>query len=649
MNMSTGAFRRLRAALPLVLWAAVLVSGSSLAAQQDRTFGEEKRITAVDLVLGFEAGAVRDWATGGRSPNDLRAQDFEIFYDRLPRPVIALETGAGEWQIVIYFDASLTGAAGLRWAATALAGRSDELTELGEVTIMVADPAPWTLLPPTRDRDRLNASLSQLARFQEGHDELLALRAQVVKEFLSSAPLQEGRAATELDADLLSAVAAEEVRLVRARHDDLLLELAEHSDGGPYRALLIASGGYDLRPHEFYRSLIDDPAEEPPAAAELGAATDTLARTLAAYGWVVLPLLAPEGDPLKEGVRIGKLRLTGPSVEVEDKRADWQGYNRTILWLVGARYEGKRKPKRAEDFLELGTALHDQGKLAEAEDALRQAIYHFAGDPKTAERQAAAFARLGAVLEAREQTQEANAALRLARRLDPDVAIAAAGPIAGLLDPVAPLETLAESTAGEVVRGAGDLASALDRLRRRIWLTYQVAGPPDGDLHALEARFKRSRGLIYPGWIRSSTLESVSAARARRLLAGEPTGGTLAFSAEFVSRERASATALREEATAGNGEHQLGEIHLALEPPQGDAPDGYTADPAAQTMLRLTLGIGGPDVEPTVEHRSLGSQTGRETWSYRVGFEMPEDRSWLAVLVEDLETGAWGGRLIEVP
>jgi len=42
-------------------------------------------------------------------------------------------------------------------------------------------------------------------------------------------------------------------------------------------------------------------------------------------------------------------------------------------------------------------------------------------------------------------------------------------------------------------------------------------------------------------------------------------------------------------------------------------------------------------------------QGDRERWFYRVAFEMPEDRSWLAVVVEDLDTEAWGGRLLEVP
>ncbi len=446
-------------------------------------------------------------------------------------------------------------------------------------------------------------------------------------EELSSKAETEAEAAS--GPEIVAAVATEEARIVRARHDDLLLELAERGGGTAYRALLVATGGYDLEPGAFYRT-VTEAGGAPSAASGLAADTEVLARTLAAYGWIVLPLLPPEGDPLKEGIRIGKLRLTGPSVEVETQRAtpnDWEEFDRTVLWLGGARLEGKRKPKRAEAYLELGAALQVQGKHAEAEDALRQAIYHFAGDPKTAERQAEAFALLGAVLAAREKSQEANAALRLARRLDPDVEVAGAGPIAALLDPAAPLETLARATAGGVVQSAKDLAGALEGLRRRVWLSYQVAGPADGELHALEARYRPSRRqLAYPAWARSSTPQSLSAARARRLLAGEPTGGTLAFTAEFQRR---------------------GEVHLTVEPPA--SRDSGEAEGTIQTLLRLSLGVGGPDVDASVEHRRLGSQIGDDARTYRVGFEMPEDRSWLAVVVEDLESGVWGGRLIEVP
>ena len=59
-------------------------------------------------------------------------------------------------------------------------GRKDGRRARGRCLRVVPGSA-WPLmvalmLAPTRDRDRLNASLSQLARFQEGRDELTALR-----------------------------------------------------------------------------------------------------------------------------------------------------------------------------------------------------------------------------------------------------------------------------------------------------------------------------------------------------------------------------------------------------------------------------------------------------------------------------------------
>ena len=181
---------------------------------------------------------------------------------------------------------------------------------------------------------------------------------------------------------------------------------------------------------------------------------------------------------------------------------------------------------------------------------------------------------------------------------------------------------------GEVVRGTEDLARALAGLPQRVQVTYQVAGAPDGRLHGLEARWTRSeRTLDYPRWTRRSTPESVAAARTRWLLAaGEPTGGELEVDAGFVRQENAV------------------EVVLGLAP--GEVP--AVGDDA---VLRLTLGFGGPDLPTRVEHRHFGPQSlaGKESWTFRTGVEAPGEGSWMAVLVEDLDTGLWGSRLIELP
>ena len=617
-----------RRLLPLLCILVALVAAPVLQAQESRTFREERRITVIDLLVAFEGGAVREWATETPLPADLGPDDFEVLYDRQARRVIAVDATDGPWQVVIFFDAVLSSSGDLRWAAGVLADHADRLAQLGEVAIVMADPEPRSLLSATDDGDRLHATLSQVAAGAAGSDELLALRARFVSELRAGG----GEPAEEL----LGAAAAEEARIVRQRHDDLLLELTGRETTGPRKLLIWVGDGYDTSPGAFYETLSGHasagPTIEAVSHSDLTAATETLARTLAAYGWVTLSLTRPEPDPLVEGVRIGKFLLTGPGASVEDQKADWEEYNRTVVRLFGARYEGKRKPKRAEAYLELGAALEGQGKLADAEDALRKAIYHFAGDPRTASQQAEAFVHLGRVLEGLEKTQEATAALDVARRLDPEYTDSATGPVAKMLDPVAPLTEVAHATTGRVVRGGGALVAALGDLRHRVRVTYQVAGAPDGELHSLEALFKGGeRRLAHPGWARSSTPAPVAAARARRLLTGTPTGGTLELDAEMVGEQ----------------------IRLAVEPPRReDAVDELAdeTDEAEETTLRLTLAYGGPDTEPTVEHRPLGVQTGREeTWNYQLGVEAPEDFTWLVLLVEDLSTGDWGASLLELP
>ncbi len=606
----------------LALSCAAILSSAPLTAQSE-VFGEERRITAIDLVVAFETGAVREWATDDPSPSRPGVNDFQVVSGGQERPVIAVAPASEPWHIVIVFDTVLTGSAGLRWAADALAEVSETLVDLGEVTLLVADPTPRTLLSATRDHDRLFGALSQVARTQEGRDELGALRAKTVAEVRRDSAHILRRTLHELP--------EEEGRLVRSRHDDLLLHLVDAAPAAPLRALIVAGGGYDLRPEEFYRPLIapeEEPDAQPAPETGLAEATETLAKTLAGYGWITLHLVPPEPEPTRTGSRLGKLLLTGLAVEVEEQTAIYEQYDRTVIKLFGGKLEGKRKPKRAEAYLELGTVLHAQGKYEDAEEALRQAIHHFASDPKTKERQARTFVLLGEVLEGQKETQRAMAAYDLARRLDPRTAADAAGPIAALIAPSEPLETLAQATAGGVLRSAGELGEALGGLRHRWRVTYQVAGAPDGQLYALEAEWTRSeRALIYPGWARSSTPESVAAARARWLLAaGEPEGGSLDVAADLLP--------------------EAGAVDVRLDLVAGEVPEM-----GEDAVLRLTLGFGGPDVATRVEHRHFGPQSlaGQESWNFRASVEMASEEAWLAVLVEDLDTGLWGSRLIELP
>ncbi|MEM7357200.1 MAG: tetratricopeptide repeat protein, partial [Acidobacteriota bacterium] len=535
----------------ILLLVAMVALSAPLAAQPPEAFDDEKRVTAIDLLVSFEAGAMREWAKDGPVPKTLRPEDFEVLYDGEPRPVVAVDATQGAWQTVIYFDTVLAGTTDLRWSATVLADEIEALTALGQVTVIVADPAPRTLLSASRDTDQLHSMLAQQAQTIEGVDEIQALRMEVVDE------LQ--REGSELDAEVLREIAAGEARRVRERQNDLLLTLAEHDTAGAHRALIFAGHRFDLRPEDFYEPLIaqldgssqvpgtpsgsgpsgsgtpsgaspqkvpgtpseglaekvpgtvseadfyeslialrqhiaqDVPGTPPSTPGTLSsetltASTETLARTLAAYGWVSLPLAPPAPKPLKPGKRIGKFRLSGPGIVYDEDE------NRTFFKFFSATFEENRKPLRAEAYLELGAALEGQGKLAEAEEALRQAIYYFSGDPRTADQQAEAYARLGKILASQGQSQASAAAQALARQLDPErfaqvEEIAETGPPAALLAPLQASRILGRTTQGGIVRSANRLRQLLDDLGRRVRLTYQVDGAPDGKLHTLEANF----------------------------------------------------------------------------------------------------------------------------------------------------------------
>lgn len=598
-----------------------LALASNLLAQQDAGFGDERRVTAIDLMVGFESGAARRWATEREVPKDLAPDRLEVVFGERSRPVVAVDTAPGRWQIVLYFDAVLSTTADLRWAASTLSEKTAEIVALGEVTVVVADPAPRTVLASTRDGERLHATLSQMARSQESQSEILTLRAEVI------AALEQGD--PEIDADLLAEVARGEARRIRERQDHLLLTLVDAAGEDPRRVVMWAGGDYDLRPMDFYRPLMGQlagtedafgvslpSADRPPP--DLSAATEALARTLAAYGWVVVHLSPPEREVLKPGVRIGKLRLSGPAITYDEDN------DRPFFKLFGATYEENRKPERAEALLELAEALETQGKLERAEESLRQAIYYFGGDPKTADRQAIAFAHLGRVLEARGQSQQAAEALGQARDLDPG---AVSGPVAGWVDGDLAGGLLARVGNGTTVGGAGALGRTLVDLRHRIRLTYQVDGPPDGDLHTLDVRFDDPAWHPrHPRWARSSIPETVATARALRLLAGELTGGELKVAIDLLP---------------GDGSAAGRPATLALRSLDTAPP------PAPRAVLRLTLATAGPDAEPVTEHRDLGPQDLTGVWEFTAEVDLVDERPWLAVLLEDLESGGWTGRLIE--
>lgn len=502
----------------------VLAIAAPAAPQERPTFTESAEVTAFDLVADVESGA--------RGPVSVEPSDFHLSIGGDPVAVDTVYPGAeltrrplagdDAWTILIWLAADLSSSYQLRWAAASLSQLTVELATLGDVELLMGDPEPRRLLPPTRDAAGLETALSRLATEVEGDDRLAALRYDYVAE----------RTAPTLDmgeGELARAFAAEEERIVLSHQDALLLALDQRrSDARRRRLLLLVSGGFDLWPEEVYEIPADG---EQPDEDGLAAETKAWRRCLAAYGWITVPVLAPALDhPLRGGFTIGKLRLF------------WGGP--PGLPGVHGGYEEDRNPERAAAYMLLGRSLRAEGRLEDAAEAFERAIYHYYDDKKTTHEQGVAWLELGAILSQLGAGPEALAAWEIGtRRLCSDEAgrpsiVTSDSCIPADLSQSVPsptllaraslqgeqtLQELAATTGAFLVRERELLPEQLRSLAARPRLTFQISGLEAGRIFPVElSRVGKERVLQYARWVRSGSTERLADARLRHLLTEGP-------------------------------------------------------------------------------------------------------------------------------
>ncbi len=450
---------------PVLLSLAVLHAFAwAVPAQEPPSYQGTAEVVAVDAVVDLGPGAA------GRLPGGRRArapETLEATIDGAPAPVVAVD-GSGDRleRLVLYFDLALSDDHQVAWAAQRLGDRARELVRRGPVEVVAAAPVPVTTLAPTRDVAALEEALGRLEFLSEPSDELIELR---LRSGSAGAPEPSPR----------------ERALVRERLDALLLALVDRSrppdgleEAAPRRAVLLATGGFDLAGFE-------------PDVEETGHA-------LAAYGWRVVPVLAPERRGLRPGKRIGKWRIAG----------------------LGATREEDRDPERAEAYLELAKALRGQGQTERAAEAAEDAAFHFYGDPRTAEREAEALALAAELHGELGDPQRARRALRKALRIDPGRL--AEHPVTAAV-PAAEEALSALADGARVVRDEVALRQALDALGDRAVVTVQA--PVDAAADGIGRLVLRTTGAgreVAAGWVRLGTPAVVSAARARTGSAGDP-------------------------------------------------------------------------------------------------------------------------------
>jgi len=616
----------------LSLGAASSSSFAAPPADQDETgFGSSTEVTAVDLLVEITQRAP---VTGLRpsAPRDLRRSDLAIVVDGVERPIVDLDLGAAAgpghaqeaWQVVLYMDTTLHDGHELQWAANLWSQSLEKLLAVGSVDLIVADPEPRVIQRADGEPESLAAALARLSLEAEGDGRLLEMREEHLSLHTGSGagpdPHQDRHAIQDDDDLLPEDFLRAEISLVQHRLETLLLTLTSRPSPGPRKVLLWAGGAFSLSPESFYQ--LESSASE----AFERATTDTL-RTLAAYGWIVIPMARPLPENrarIKPGVRIGKLRINfGNDLNLP-------GFTVTL--------EEERDAEKADAHRALAEALLNQGKQGEAIVELRKALHHYYGDPRTADRQAKAYTLLGDLLTEMGQEDAARRAHEAARELtrgDPGSRRKTLAPTdsiadsealddrpagAAEIDPTVAFERIAEATTGTSVRNARDLEKALEALPWRQRVTFQIEGPAQARLLSVELKSLR-KGLQArsSAWTRHGTPDTLAVARARAALLGElPPGAE-----ELVANVR-----------RGEGEN---ETRLAV--PRGEAWK-------ESQRLRLTAARAGLDGVIQVESSRLEG-VGLETDPLLFPLRLNPEQPFLAVILEDLATGRWALRLVD--
>jgi Ca-activated chloride channel homolog len=287
-------------------------------------------------------------------------------------------------------------------------------------------------------------------------------------------------------------------------------------------------------------------------------------------------------------------------------------------WLIAQEGDAPRAVFLVSDGFDVNPAKFYRGSLAEGDGALE----------RTALETARTAAALGWIVFPLPVGDSTLPDLRKVRpRSTPQVPIGGTITLGGkkpaakdqpppppaLLAPQEPLSWMAEATGGEVLSQPSALAAALTRLRSRFELRYEAPRAVNGQPIPVEVLTSRSDIRVRSRrWDIAGVPEFVAAERALRLLEGEDEGIGL----EISSRVQAAGT-----------------LDLRLESAEIPA-----------SPLRVTIAAQG---QPAFHHiLSAADRSGPEPNVYHLPVTLPAGAETVAVLVEPLAGGGWGGQVV---
>ncbi len=210
-----------------------------------------------------------------------------------------------------------------------------------------------------------------------------------------------------------------------------------------------------------------------------------------------------------------------------------------------------------------------------------------------------------------------------------------------LVDPIDSQRNLAEPSGGDVVVGPAGLTRALDQSTGWYQLTYQVDRAPDGQAHDLELSLRRPGVEVKTtGVVTAATSEGQAEARVRRLLGGTSEQGELVIDLA-VGAPR-----------SGEGGQMIAEVEATVH--FGDLAPLMRPGAALRVSVATVAGGAEPAAAHWQEQLAEVTPEGGERgivagWIYTFPIAWPaEPGGQLAVTVEELASGAWGGRLADL-
>jgi hypothetical protein len=203
-----------------------------------------------------------------------------------------------------------------------------------------------------------------------------------------------------------------------------------------------------------------------------------------------------------------------------------------------------------------------------------------------------------------------------------------------LLDPLGSQEHLAAPSGGRVVMGGKGLDKLIVEATGWYRLTYQVARAPDGAYHDVAVVSKRPdvevRGT---GVVVSGTSEGRAAMRSRQLLADSQDRGELPVTLTLSTPR------------SGEGKSMVADLTVTID----FGPIAPLFREHGRRALRFSVVVRSGETESEVAHQ-LATVDGAVG-----GFRFDAPLEWtkktpseVAVVVEDLGSGAWGGNVLEL-